>query len=56
MMSPEKTLRGHRLDEGVFLRRMNRLFTLVRQPDLSVDGSILYRKAYRAVIFEQGRF
>jgi 8-oxo-dGTP pyrophosphatase MutT (NUDIX family) len=28
---------------------------LVRQPDLSVDGSILYRKAYRAVIFEQGR-
>jgi len=31
---------------------MNRLLTLYRQPHLDLEGTILYRKAYRAIIFE----
>ncbi|HRY78345.1 MAG TPA: NUDIX domain-containing protein [Candidatus Izemoplasmatales bacterium] len=34
---------------------MNRLFTLHRQPDLLFEGTVLRRKAYRAIIYEQGR-
>lgn len=34
---------------------MKRLFTLYRQPDLDRSGTTLVRKAYRAIIFEDGK-
>lgn len=34
---------------------MKRLFTLYRQPGLDLSGTTLVRKAYRAIIFENGK-